>query len=259
MSVDNDGESGVPSSHQFVTVPPVPQRTEDPTVASGRLVVALVVAIVVAIGAFAAAMGELFASQQSQSPPVTADLGPFNPLVSRNLPPEQLVIIAILALVMVAAFAVAFEVVAALMSISPRRKILSSYREPAGGMPADGAVRITILVPAHNEEFSLPVTLGALKQQTRDPDRVIVVADNCTDRTVEIAHEMGYETFESVDNVHKKGGALNQALAEILPDADARDVIMIMDADTRLSPRFLEVGGQRFADDRELTAVGGVF
>ena len=70
---------------------------------------------------------------------------------------------------------------------------------------------------------------------------------------------MGYETFEASTMSTKRCGALNQALAEILPDTDARDVIMIMDADTRLSPRFLEVGGQRFADDRELTAVGGVF
>ena len=76
--------------------------------------------------------------------------------------------------------------------------------EVAGDEHRTGEVRITILVPAHNEEFSLPVTLAALKQQTRAPDRVIVVADNCTDRTVQIAEEMGYEAIESVDNVHKK-------------------------------------------------------
>ena len=120
-------------------------------------------------------------------------------------------------------------------------------------------MRITILVPAHNEEFSLPVTLAALKQQTRAPDRVIVVADNCTDRTVQIAEEMGYEAIESVDNVHKKAVRSIRLWRSCSPDCDASDVIMIMDADTSLSPRFLEVGGQRLADDPELTAVGGVF
>jgi len=259
--VGEEGDAGFQRdpSHQFVQVPPIPHRAEDPTVASGRLVVALVVAVVVSIAAFAAAVGEFFANQYELAAPTEATLGPFDLLVSRNLPPTELFIVALLALVGVAASAIAFEAIAAMMSISPRRNLLSRYRNPDAGMPEPGEVRITILVPAHNEEFSLPVTLAALKQQTRAPDRVIVVADNCTDRTVQIAEEMGYEAIESVDNVHKKGGALNQALALVLPDCDASDVIMIMDADTSLSPRFLEVGGQRLADDPELTAVGGVF
>lgn len=191
-------------SHQFVQVPPIPHRAEDPTVASGRLVVALVVAVVVSIAAFAAAVGEFFANQYELAAPTEATLGPFDLLVSRNLPPTELFIVALLALVGVAASAIAFEAIAAMMSISPRRNLLSRYRNPDAGMPEPGEVRITILVPAHNEEFSLPVTLAALKQQTRAPDRVIVVADNCTDRTVQIAEEMGYEAIESVDNVHKK-------------------------------------------------------
>jgi biofilm PGA synthesis N-glycosyltransferase PgaC len=76
---------------------------------------------------------------------------------------------------------------------------------------------------------------------------------------VAIAQRMGYEAFETVDNTHKKGGALNQALQQILIDSDARDVIMIADADTRLSERFLETGIARFAAERDLSAVGGVF
>ncbi len=70
---------------------------------------------------------------------------------------------------------------------------------------------------------------------------------------------MGYEVFESVGNVHKKGGALNQALGMLLPDTSFEDVVMIMDADTSLSPRFLEVGASKFSADPELSSVGGVF
>ena len=103
------------------------------------------------------------------------------------------------------------------------------HRSRDRGIPAE--VRITILVRAHNEEAALSVTLEALTRQTRQPDRVIVVADNCTDRTVEIALAYGAEAFETVDNIHKKGGALNQVLTRILPDAAAGDVILVMDAD----------------------------
>lgn len=259
MSQDSEDAPPHAAVHVFAEPPTVPQRSEDPTVASGRLVVALVVAVVVTVGALAAAVGELFAGTQETTAPTTATVGPFTPLISQDLPPTQLVLAAIFTLTAVASCAVTFEAIAALMSISPRRRLLGSYRPARPGTAAEGDVRVTVLVPAHNEEFSLPVTLGALREQTRQPDRVIVVADNCTDRTVEIAREMGFEAMETVDNVHKKGGALNQALATLLPESDASDVVMIMDADTSLSQEFIEVAAARLANDPELTAVGGVF
>ena len=225
----------------------------------GRLVVAVVVAIVVTIGAFAAAVGNIFAGTQTPEPPQEVTIGRYETLVSMEGPPRTLVIVALCGIALIAVCAIAFEVIAALMSISPRRRLLTSYRADVNRSATDGRVRVTALVPAHNEEFSLPVTLNALLQQTRPPDRVIVVADNCTDRTVEIAREMGFEAFESVGNVHKKGGALNQALARILPESDASDVVLVMDADTSLAPRFIEVGAARLEADPELSAVGGVF
>jgi cellulose synthase/poly-beta-1,6-N-acetylglucosamine synthase-like glycosyltransferase len=255
---------------EFVDVPPVPRRTDDPTIAYGRLIVAVVVAAVVTITAFAIAVGEFFAGSQVPVAPAEKTIGTWTFLVSQELPPANLVLVSLLSMLGVAAAAVTFEVVAALMSISPRRRQLERRR--AGGTPQletgstlrntpipDGQVRVTVLIPAHNEEASLPTTLRALGLQTRRPDRVIVVADNCTDRTIEIAIEMGYEAFPSVNNAHRKGGALNQALAQVLPTTDASDVVMVMDADTSLGPQFIEVAAQRLADDPELTAVGGVF
>ena len=38
-----------------------------------------------------------------------------------------------------------------------------------------------------------------------------MIADNCTDATVEIAREHRVEVVETVDNTDKKAGALNQA------------------------------------------------
>lgn len=255
------GGSGAPGrgARGFAEPPKIPQRSEDPTVMYGRLVVAVVVAIVVTVTAFAVGVGRFFAGSQEATPPQYVDVGPFTLLVSRDLPPAELVALSLGGIVVVAVFAIAFEAIAAIMTISPRRRLLSSFRPGVSRSATDGRVRVTCLIPAHNEEFSLPTTLGALALQTRQPDRVLVVADNCSDRTVEIAREMGYEAFETVDNVHKKGGALNQALASILPTSDASDVILVMDADTSLSPRFIEVAAQHLTDDPELTAVGGVF
>ena len=48
-------------------------------------------------------------------------------------------------------------------------------------LPPGTRVRCTVLIPAHNEEAVLGRTLESLAAQTRPPDRITVVADNCTD------------------------------------------------------------------------------
>lgn len=122
-----------------------------------------------------------------------------------------------------------------------------------------GPVTITVLIPAHNEQASLPATLSSLQRQAGRPQRIIVVADNCTDATVTVARGAGVEVIETVDNSGKKAGALNQALAVTLPDCGDNDLIMVMDADTILDDGFLESAADRFIADRALMAVGGLF
>ena len=122
-----------------------------------------------------------------------------------------------------------------------------------------GPVRVTVLIPAHNEEASLPLTLSSLQSQSVPPVRIIVVCDNCTDGTAEVARTAGAEVFASVDNTQKKAGALNQALAAVLPGQGDNDVVMMMDADTALDDGFLETAVQRMTDDRALMAIGGLF
>jgi biofilm PGA synthesis N-glycosyltransferase PgaC len=132
--------------------------------------------------------------------------------------------------------------------------------------PLSGA--LVALLPAHDEEAALPAALASLESQTRRPDRVVVVADNCTDRTEAVAGAAGAEVFRTVDNPDKKAGALNQALAVLLPTLDDDDLVLVMDADSLLDPRFLEAarakldrgGGPRHHRDRRgLGGVGGTF
>ncbi len=82
--------------------------------------------------------------------------------------------------------------------------------EDGGGSTA----RLVVLIPAHDEAANIAATLTALQQQTRRPDRVVVIADNCTDDTVAIARAHGAEVYETVGNTDKKAGALNQAIVQ---------------------------------------------
>src|SRR5579859_513362 len=130
------------------------------------------------------------------------------------------------------------------------------YREPAGEEP----MMIVALIPAHNEEDCISQTLTALFKQDLMPDRVIVIADNCSDRTAEIASAFSSSVtvYQTVGNTHKKAGALNQVLEEILPGMRDDDLILVQDADSCLSPSFLAIASCTLADPN-VGAVGGVF
>ena len=58
-----------------------------------------------------------------------------------------------------------------------------------------GPVTVTVLIPAHNEAASIGATLDSLGAQDPAPNRVIVVADNCTDATESIARAHGADVL----------------------------------------------------------------
>ncbi|HET9650353.1 MAG TPA: glycosyltransferase family 2 protein [Microlunatus sp.] len=122
-----------------------------------------------------------------------------------------------------------------------------------------GPVTVTVLIPAHNEAGCIAETIASLRSQSQQPDRIIVVADNCSDDTVAIARAAGVGVFESVANTKKKAGALNQVLPGVLAGQGDNDTVMIMDADTTLDQGFLATAVRRLTDDRALMAVGGLF
>jgi cellulose synthase/poly-beta-1,6-N-acetylglucosamine synthase-like glycosyltransferase len=115
------------------------------------------------------------------------------------------------------------------------------------------------VLPAHNEEQSLAVAVSSLRRQTRPVDRVVVVADSCTDGTAELAQLLGCEVRTTVANSAKKAGALNQTLPGLLDSLRPDDVVLVMDADSSLSEEFVATALDRLAADPALGAVGGVF
>jgi cellulose synthase/poly-beta-1,6-N-acetylglucosamine synthase-like glycosyltransferase len=119
---------------------------------------------------------------------------------------------------------------------------------------------IHLLIPAHDEEAGIIAAMASVDAQTLRPDRRIVVSDNSTDRTVELARSRpGWEVWETVGNRGKKGGALNQAWAILEPSLADVDYVVTMDADTILDPRFVECAYARYQREKVTgRALGGI-
>ncbi len=103
--------------------------------------------------------------------------------------------------------------------------------------PESGASpqRMVVLVPAHDEEAVIAATLGDIRSELNGADALLVVADNCRDRTAEIARSLGARVIERHDPVRRgKGFALDFGIAHIA--SDPPDVLVIIDADCRVEP-----------------------
>jgi cellulose synthase/poly-beta-1,6-N-acetylglucosamine synthase-like glycosyltransferase len=108
----------------------------------------------------------------------------------------------------------------------------------------DGPIRFAILVPAHNEELLIGRTVAALRQLDYPAERfaIHVVADNCTDDTARVARQHGACVHERNDTSKRgKGAALNWLVRELADEAPLTDALVVVDADSDLSPHFLSV------------------
>jgi cellulose synthase/poly-beta-1,6-N-acetylglucosamine synthase-like glycosyltransferase len=120
--------------------------------------------------------------------------------------------------------------------------------------------RVVAVIPAHDEQEQIAETLRSLLQQSVRPDRILVVADNCTDDTAGVAAACGeVEVLETAGNRSRKAGALNQAWAAIEGTLDDDDLLLALDADTLLTPRFVEHAQKQLERRPELGAVCGSF
>ena len=99
--------------------------------------------------------------------------------------------------------------------------------------------RVAVLVPAHDEASGIAATLRSIQSQLQPGDRLIVVADNCTDKTAKVARDAGATVLERSDAYRRgKGFALAFGLDHLL--ADPPDVVLFFDADCRLTSGTVE-------------------
>ncbi len=97
--------------------------------------------------------------------------------------------------------------------------------------PLNSPHRATIVIPAHNEALGLAATLAPLRAL---PYHLIVVADNCTDRTAAIGREWGATVLERHHDTDRgKGFAMDFALDYLR--AAPPDVVLFLDADCQIT------------------------
>jgi cellulose synthase/poly-beta-1,6-N-acetylglucosamine synthase-like glycosyltransferase len=106
--------------------------------------------------------------------------------------------------------------------------------------PMDGRrPNVTILIPAHNEAGLIPEALASVFPQLGSGDRVVVIADNCTDETARISRDWGATVIERTDPT-QRGKSYAVEFGMQRANVQARDVVMVIDADCIAQPGAIE-------------------
>jgi 1,2-diacylglycerol 3-beta-glucosyltransferase len=122
-----------------------------------------------------------------------------------------------------------------------RRGAAKRDASAAGAAPGPN-LRLVVLVPAHDEEAGIAATLAALTgaDYPEQERRIVVIADNCGDRTADVAAAAGAEVWERTDpKLRGKGHALAWALERLLALDDRFDGVVFVDADCIVSANLL--------------------
>lgn len=101
---------------------------------------------------------------------------------------------------------------------------------------------ISVIIPAFNEEDQIGPCLQALQRQTVLPDEIIVVNNNSSDATVEIAR-----TFDRVRVISEPNQGLYFARQTGMRHANG-DILCRIDADTLVPPQWTEAIHSIFKD-----------
>jgi biofilm PGA synthesis N-glycosyltransferase PgaC len=112
---------------------------------------------------------------------------------------------------------------------------------------------VAVIIAAHNEEMVISGTLRSL-EKLMPASNIYVVSDGSSDRTVDIVRAEGVNVLDLHPNRGKAG-----AIVEVLDYYDIPEryeVVLLLDADTQLTPNYFESGLPLFADD-DVVAVAG--
>ncbi len=116
--------------------------------------------------------------------------------------------------------------------------------------------RYAILIAARNEEAVLPHLLASIAAQDYPADLITtyVVADNCTDRTAELAESCGAKVFVRQNRKEiGKGYALHHLLEQIKASGEYEtfDAFLVFDADNLLEPNYITEINKTYSDGYE--------
>lgn len=126
-----------------------------------------------------------------------------------------------------------------------------------GREPSPVRLPLTVLVPAYNEAKVINATVASLLAQASETGgevQVLVIDDGSTDDTAEVARA-AYGSHPRVQICRVPNGGKARALNHGLHLATT-DVVVVIDADTVLMPRALELLARHFTDS-QVAAVAG--
>ncbi|HEY4339880.1 MAG TPA: glycosyltransferase family 2 protein [Steroidobacteraceae bacterium] len=107
--------------------------------------------------------------------------------------------------------------------------------QPRGPRP-----KVAVLMPAHDEAGGIRQSLQNLLPQLLPTDRLVVIADNCSDDTASIATAAGAEVIERRDPTKRgKGYALDFGVRHL--EDNPPDVVIIIDADCCVSAGSIDI------------------
>jgi len=98
----------------------------------------------------------------------------------------------------------------------------------------DNLSSIAVIVPAHNESVGIIRTIKSILPQLKHNDQLIVIADNCSDDTANIASGLGAKVvIRKSETLRGKGYALDFGLKYL--EANPPQVVIMIDADCTIS------------------------
>ncbi len=123
-----------------------------------------------------------------------------------------------------------FFLLCILFGAAPARRFLKLGPDPT--RHSVEPVRTAVVIPAHNETKMIAATLCSARTALPPETHIVVVADNCTDDTAEIARSAGVDVIERFDDdLRGKGFALSAALSHLANLDEPPQVVMVLDAD----------------------------
>ncbi len=122
-----------------------------------------------------------------------------------------------------------------------------------------------LVIPAHDEAALIADTVNAVRSTLAEsalPFSIWVVADNCSDNTAELAAGAGAQVLRRADPSRTgKGYALAFFFEHLfaMPDVNEDDAVVVIDADTLVSPQLLRAFAQRLGGGWDwLQGVSGI-
>ncbi|MEC5218513.1 cellulose synthase/poly-beta-1,6-N-acetylglucosamine synthase-like glycosyltransferase [Actimicrobium sp. GrIS 1.19] len=116
--------------------------------------------------------------------------------------------------------------------------LFAARSRTAPRLPHVARPALAVLVPAHDEGSGILATLASIQSQLQSGDRLLVVADNCSDDTAAQARHAGAEVLVRHDDLRRgKGYALDAGVRQLALDPPA--MVIVVDADCLLAPHAL--------------------